>query len=408
MPASLAGMEWTLLGCDAVKANAHVLGRADTGSALLDVYLHSYIQDLHATLAEIDGRVLAAVARVLLRARLEQRQILIIGNGGSAATASHLACDLGKGTVDPTNPTFTRFRAVSLTDNGALMTALGNDVGFEDVFAEQLATTMCDGDVVIVISASGSSPNLVRAIEYARTRGADTIGLLGFGGGRLADLVDHALVVTTRNYGIAEDFHLIVQHLLTQYLRRTLAGPPRPVAFLDRDGIINRRARRHEYIDSWDGFRFIDGAIPLLRGLTDRGYGLVVVTNQQGVGKGLVSETALEQIHAEMTRALACEGIVVAKVLYCPHLEQHRCACRKPRPGLIHRAMTEASFLIDLPRSILIGDSPSDALAGQAAGVGRLIYVGERDASLPQGTIVAGSVRDVLSLLPRGLAALPS
>jgi D-sedoheptulose 7-phosphate isomerase len=391
-----------------MRAIVPVLGHTDSGSVFVDAYLRSYIQDLHATLCEIDGGALLAVARVLLRARREQRQILIIGNGGSAATASHLACDLGKGTVDYSSPGFTRFRAVSLADNTALMTALGNDLAFDEVFAEQLATVMVDGDVVIVISASGSSPNLVRAIEYARTRGAETIGLLGFGGGRLATLVDHALVVTSRNYGIAEDFHVIVQHVLTQYLRRALSGPARPVAFLDRDGVINRRARRHEYISSWHEFRFNDGAIPLLRGLADNGFELVVVTNQQGVGKGRVSRVALEEMHDEMSAALSREGVRLTRVLCCPHLELDQCACRKPRPGLIHRAMNEIPFLIDLAASVMIGDSPSDMLAGRAAGVGRLIFIGERNAALPDGTIVAGSVRDVLTLIPRALAALRS
>jgi D-sedoheptulose 7-phosphate isomerase len=373
---------------------------------LLDTYLHSYVEDLHATLREIDSAVLAAVAEALLEARRDRRQILIIGNGGSATTAAHLACDLGKGTVDHTTPGFTRFRAVSLADNTGLLTALGNDLAFDQVFAEQLATVMCDGDVVIAISASGNSPNLVRAIEYARTRGAITIGLLGFGGGRLAELVDHALVVSSRNYGISEDFHLIAQHVLTQYLRRALAGPARPVAFLDRDGVINERAGAHRYVARWDDFRFVDGAVPMMRGLADQGYALVVVTNQQGVGKGLVSPVELDRIHDEMARALAAEGVTLTRVLHCPHLEADLCACRKPRPGLIHRAVNEAPFLIDLARSVLIGDSPTDMLAGRAAGVGHLVYVGATSVPLPEGTTVAGSVQGVLDRVPTSCATL--
>ena len=195
--------------------------------------------------------------------------------------------------------------------------------------------------------------------------------------------MDHPLIVSSRNYGVAEDFHLIVQHVVTQYLRRALAGPARPVAFLDRDGIINQRLGDHEYVERWDQFRFVDGVLPMLRGLAEHGYPLLVVTNQQGVGKGVMSAAALRQVHDEMTRALASEGIVLTRILHCPHLEQDRCYCRKPRPGLLHRALNETPFLIDMPRSILIGDSPSDLLAGRAAGVGRLVYVGRRRCSRP-------------------------
>jgi D-sedoheptulose 7-phosphate isomerase len=116
------------------------------------------------------------VVGVFERARQEHRQIFIIGNGGSAATASHMACDLGKGTIDYRNSGFTRFRAISLSDNTALLTALGNDLSFEDIFAEQLEGLMNDGDVVVFISASGNSPNLVRAAHYARSRAGTLVG----------------------------------------------------------------------------------------------------------------------------------------------------------------------------------------------------------------------------------------
>ena len=109
-----------------------------------------------------------------------------------------------------------------------------------------------------------------------------------------------------------------------------------------------------------------------------------------------------------MSAALSREGVLLTRVFCCPHLEHDQCACRKPRPGLIHRAMNESPFLIDLAASVMIGDSASDMLAGRTAGVGRLIFVGDRHASLPDGTIVAGSVRDVLTLIPRALAALGS
>jgi D-sedoheptulose 7-phosphate isomerase len=369
--------------------------------AIFDSYLRSYFAELSASLEELDPAVVTTALQVIERARLENRQIFIIGNGGSAATASHMACDLGKGTVDYRNPGFRRYRAISLTDNTALITALGNDIGFEDVFAEQLAALMNDGDVVVFISASGNSPNLVRAAHYARSRGGELIGLLGFGGGVLGTLVDHALVVSSRNYGLSEDSHLIIQHVLTQYLRRLLAGPARPVAFLDRDGVINERPEPHQYVTSWEQFRWVDGILPLLRGLSDLGFALIVVTNQQGIGKGTLSEAALEVIHGEMTRTLELEGIPITRVLHCPHLEQDHCFCRKPRPGLIYRALNETPFLVDVAGSVLIGDADTDMRAGLAAGIGTRIIVGGEAASA--ATHRVESVSDVLPVVTRHL-----
>jgi D-sedoheptulose 7-phosphate isomerase len=382
----------------------HDAGSPETAQAMFETYLRSYLEELKAALDELSPAGISAALRAFERARLEHRQIFIIGNGGSAATAAHMACDLGKGTVDYRNPGFRRFRVLSLSDNTALLTALGNDLTFEDIFSEQLAALMNDGDLVVFISASGNSPNLVRAARYARSRGGELVGLLGFGGGTLATLVDHALVVSSRNYGVSEDSHLIVQHVLTQYLRRLLADSPRPVAFLDRDGVFNERPAPHQYVTSWDQFRWVDGVLPMLRGLSDLGFGLVVITNQQGIGTGQLSEAALEEIHAEMTRTLALEGVSLTRVLHCPHREQDGCSCRKPRPGLIYRALNETPFLIDLGRSVLIGDSASDVQAGLAAGIATRILIGPGDAAVDAATHQVGSVRDVLAIVSRTMA----
>lgn len=365
--------------------------------ALLDVYVRSYVADLTWTMDEFDRVALGRVIEMLVRVRSEGGQILLAGNGGSAAAASHMACDLGKGTIDAGNPAFTRFRVVSLSDNNALITAIGNDLSFEDVFVEQLKMVMTPGDVVVFISSSGNSPNLVRAAEYARAQGAATVGLLGFGGGKLAAMVDVPLVVSSRNYGITEDFHMSVQHIYTQYLRRALAGPQRRVAFLDRDGIINERAAPHHYVERWEAFRFRDGAVELLRGLAVQGFTLVVVTNQQGVGKGRMTAADLDRLHASMTAALGADGIIVRGVFACPHLAERRCFCRKPEPGLFYRALNELPFLVDLPHSVAIGDAPSDVAAAQAAGVPTRVLVGAGPD--PAATHAVAGLADVLPLL---------
>ncbi len=337
-------------------------------------YFDSYIFGLKSALDEIDFDTVDNIIQTLLIARQNDQQVFVIGNGGSAAAASHFACDLGKGTIRENDPHFKRFRALSLTDNVALMTAIGNDISYDDIFTEQLKNYLNPGDVVIAITASGNSPNVVKALEYANACDAMTIGLLGFGGGKSAKLADMSLVASSYNYGIAEDFHLIMNHVLTQIVRRLLSSQEERVVFLDRDGVINVK-RENDYVKSWDEFEFVPGAVETLKTVYDMGYKLVVLTNQQGVGKGVMSETALNEIHQKMTAALHENGVRLEKIIHCAHLEKDGCECRKPGPGMFYRAHNELNFNFNLGESFFIGDSVSDVQAGNAVGC-QTIFLG--------------------------------
>ena len=175
-------------------------------------------------LGEIDRHALTGVIETLWQAYQEDRQVFIIGNGGSASTASHMQCDFAKGIcVDGQR----RFRAMSLTDNVALMTAIGNDVSYEKVFTDQLKVFLHRGDVLVAITASGNSPNILDAVQYANAQGATTIGLIGFGGGKLKAMVHHNVTVCSRNYGHVEDVHMTLDHLISQcLLQRLQAATP--------------------------------------------------------------------------------------------------------------------------------------------------------------------------------------
>ena len=167
---------------------------------------------------------LDSVERVIQRLRQARDQgatIYICGNGGSAATASHWVNDLGKATKAAERPPM---RVMSLSDNVSWLTALANDEGYDRVFAGQLENFARSGDVLIVISASGNSPNLVKAVELAQSRGITTIGLLGFDGGVLKKQVDDSLWVPTERgaYGLVESFHTLLCHILTDCLARDL------------------------------------------------------------------------------------------------------------------------------------------------------------------------------------------
>lgn len=166
---------------------------------------------------------LAAVADLLLDCYRQDRLVALMGNGGSAATASHIACDLGK-TIFGHTPSAggQRFKVMALTDNMPLMTAWANDVSYQSVFAEQLRPWLRANDVVIAISASGNSPNIVEGVKLAREMGAYTVGFLGFDGGQVSKLVDLALVIHSTNYGYVEDLHMIFGHMVTAYIKERL------------------------------------------------------------------------------------------------------------------------------------------------------------------------------------------
>jgi D-sedoheptulose 7-phosphate isomerase len=173
--------------------------------------VNSYFGCLALTAKKLPFETIDQIASILLGAYDAGHMVYLFGNGGSAALASHFACDLGKGTL---NGSGKRFRVLSLTDNIPLMTAWANDSGYEDVFAEQLANLVRADDVAFAISGSGNSPNVLRALAVAREAGAITVGLSGFQGGKMKELCDACMVVPSDNMQIIEDLHVCAAHAL--------------------------------------------------------------------------------------------------------------------------------------------------------------------------------------------------
>ena len=181
--------------------------------------LRTYFTRLRDLLGGVDYEALERIVDLLRVARDRGSAVYVAGNGGSAAAASHFATDLAKATRRPGK---SPLRVLSLTDNTAWLTALANDEGYEHVFTGQLESLLRDGDVLILISASGNSPNVIRAAELARQRGAKSVALVGFDGGQLLRLVDisvHAASETDA-YGPVEDTLLAVHHAIAACLAR--------------------------------------------------------------------------------------------------------------------------------------------------------------------------------------------
>jgi D-sedoheptulose 7-phosphate isomerase len=177
----------------------------------MNQWISDYIKAQKAAIDSIPMDAVAGLVKVLQTALREDRQIFAFGNGGSAANASHFVTDLGKGSSDKVGK---RFRCFCLNDNVSWMTAIGNDYAYEDIFLRQLENYGRKGDVVLAISVSGGSPNVVKAVEWANQHGLETIGLVGAKRGALATIAKHPVVIDSVHYGRVEDAQMAICHML--------------------------------------------------------------------------------------------------------------------------------------------------------------------------------------------------
>ena len=174
-------------------------------------FIEQYIENQKTTLGTIPVEKVTDVITIFKQALDEDRNIFVFGNGGSAANASHFVTDLGKGSSDKTAK---RFRCISLNDNTAWMTALGNDYSYDDVFLRQIMNFAKAGDILFTMSVSGNSPNLVKAIQWGKGNRLTTIALVGKKRGRLAEISDIVVPVNDDHYGRVEDAHMGICHMI--------------------------------------------------------------------------------------------------------------------------------------------------------------------------------------------------
>lgn len=165
----------------------------------------------------LDLDAIEKIAKIIEKAEKAGNQVFVMGNGGSAATASHIATDWSK-TAERKGKRL--LRCLSLNDNVPFMTAIANDLGYDEVFVRQLANVIRRGDVAVIISGSGNSPNVVKAAKFARSKGAVTVGMTGFTGGKLRKLVDICLHIDSDQYGVIEDLHMAAGSILAFYLKQ--------------------------------------------------------------------------------------------------------------------------------------------------------------------------------------------
>lgn len=200
------------------RPRATVSGAASVKEIMSDFkdFVDEYYRRFVRVLESFDKAPLEGILEVLQGVSRRNGTLWVAGNGGSAAIADQTVCDLTKGTYVEGQPSI---RSVSLAANGPMVTALGNDIGYDQIFRHQLMYYLRPEDAVLLISSSGNSPNVVEACRYAKEFGVPTIAFVGFRGGELARLADHVVWVQVDNYGMAEDTHQSLMHVITQYLR---------------------------------------------------------------------------------------------------------------------------------------------------------------------------------------------
>lgn len=206
---------------------------------MLQEHVDGYLAGLVQALALLDRRAVGAFIELLMAACREGRQVFLLGNGGSAAFASHMANDLNKIVL----PGLPRFRAIALTDNVPLITAWANDESYDRVFSEQLANLCRPGDVVVAVSCSGNSRNVLQAVERARELGAEVVGVTGDRGGKLAEMAGLCIRAPAAHIGQQEDIHMVLDHMIASALRQwgsaiadRLARPPRALILAAGEG----------------------------------------------------------------------------------------------------------------------------------------------------------------------------
>ena len=299
------------------------------------------------TISRIDPAQIRKAADILIECFRNGGQAIFMGNGGSSADAQHIAAEFsGRYMLErPALP------GVCLS-NIAPVTAIGNDYSYDLVFRRQVEAICRKGDVVIGMSTSGNSKNVILAMEAAKERGAVTMSFTG-DGGKLREMVDHAVVRPSKETPRIQEGYLCACHTMCGIVEREMFG--QRAVLIDRDDTI---AKDVPYCDDPDKFELYPYVPDAVRRLNEAGYLVIVITNQSGIGRGYFDEGTLERIHDKLRRTVEAGGGRIDDIFFCPHTPDDHCSCRKPEIGMGLAAV--AKHGIDPSRSFMVGDHEKD------------------------------------------------
>lgn len=325
--------------------------------------------------SSLDQMPYDSILSEIKRAVQQRHTIYLVGNGASSITVSHFANDLMKNSGENiSNMLGLGIRVIALSDNMPFFTAVSNDISMDSVYVEYLKACALPGDLVIIFSSGIPHKNLVEGAKFSFKKGLRVVSVTGDLSEGLKEYSHVLCSVKGETTEQIDSVHTFLCHSLAVQLKRELKMP---VVFLDRDGVINRN--RPDYIKSWEEFTFLPGVEEAIRKLNEKGYAVVVVTNQAAVGHKIIGHEELNEIHTRMDSALYSQGAMISKIYYCPHTPDDNCKCRKPKNGMIVQAFEELP--LDREKGIMIGDSYTDIEAGQRSGLTTILLSGDRIVS---------------------------
>ena len=313
--------------------------------------------DRHAKMiSDIDIESVRKVADLIIGSVKNGGQVIFMGNGGSSADAQHMAAELsGRYLFD--RPAMA---GVSLS-NIAPVTAIGNDYSYDLVFQRQIEAICRKGDVVIGLSTSGNSRNVILAVEAAKRLGASTVSFTG-DGGVLKDMTDIGVIIPTRETPRIQEGYFVCLHMICGMVEREMYG--NRAVLVDRDDTLVKDV---VYCNDPEKLQLLPGVPKAIAKLNKAGYIVIVITNQSGIARGLLNENILAAIHDKMIREIEAGGGQITDIFYCPHHPDDCCTCRKPETDLGVAAITK--YNINPSASYMIGDHDKDIEFGRRLGL---------------------------------------
>lgn len=319
--------------------------------------------------------VIEKVSKACVEAMKNGAKVMFCGNGGSAADSQHLAAEL-VGRYKMNRPAL---NSIALTTDTSILTAVGNDFGYDTIFERQVEGLGKKGDVLIGLSTSGNSKNVLLAMQKAKSIGITTVAMTGEKGGKMKEQADFAINVPSDTTNHIQEMHIAVGHIICGIIEKELA-PKVKALFLDRDGTINED---YGYTYETDKLDFIDGIFDVCLEAQSRGYKIFVITNQSGVERGYYSLEQMNAFNSHMKNEFAKKGIEITDFYCCPYLEHED---RKPLPGMFLKAKDR--YNIDMAASLAVGDKERDVEAALSAGVGKCYLYTHEDDAITKGIAV--------------------
>ena len=302
-------------------------------------------------------------------------KVMFCGNGGSAADSQHLAAEL-VGRYKMNRPAL---NSIALTTDTSILTAIGNDFGYDTIFERQVEGLGKKGDILVGLSTSGNSKNVLLAMKKAKEMGIKTVAFTGESGGKMKDSADYAINVPSDTTNHIQEMHIAVGHIICGYIEKALA-PKVKALFLDRDGTINED---YGFTYQTEKLDFIDGIFELCKKAQDKGFKIFVITNQSGVDRGYYTLEQMDAFNDYMKAEFKKQGIEITDIYCCPYLEHPD---RKPLPGMFLKAQNR--YNIDMAASVAVGDKERDVEAALNAGV-KKTYLFSKEAKESKGKIIS-------------------